>query len=115
MYQVKFSILGGSLAPFNLRSVVGELAASGEVNALLSLGLLAAQAMAIPVGCRVIFVFSYAKFRVGKPCGIVYAVLRSRNFFGRLRLLMAKVLEPTPTYLGRLRLQAKRGSTGSIH
>ena len=43
------------------------------------------------------------------------AVLRSRHFFGRLRLRMAKVPEPTPapapTYLGRLRLQAKRGGS----
>ena len=48
---------------------------------------------------------------------IFKAVLRSRHFFGRLRLLMAKVPEPTPapTYLGRLRLQAKRGGSGSIH
>ena len=38
-------------------------------------------------------------------------VLRSRHFLGRLRLWMAKVPEPTqvPTYLGRLRLQAKKG------
>ena len=42
-------------------------------------------------------------------------VLRSRHIFGRLRLLMAKVPEPTPTYLGRLRLQAKKGGSGSIH
>ena len=40
-------------------------------------------------------------------------VLRSRYFFGRLR--MATVPEPTPTYLGRLRLQAKQGGSGSIH
>ena len=46
------------------------------------------------------------------------SVLRSRHFFGRLRLRMAKVPEPTPapTYLGRLRLQAKKlapGGSGS--
>ena len=41
----------------------------------------------------------------------MYPVLRSRHFFGRLRLQVAKVTEPTlaPTYLGRLRLQAKKG------
>ena len=39
-------------------------------------------------------------------------VLRSRHFFGRLRLQVAKVPEPTPapTYLGRLRLQAKKAA-----
>ena len=43
-------------------------------------------------------------------------VLRSRHFFGRLRLWMAKVQEPTlaPTYLGQLRLQTKKGGSGSI-
>ena len=48
-------------------------------------------------------------------CADPEAVLRSRHFFGRLR--MAKVPEPTPapTYLGRLRLQAKKGGSGSIH
>ena len=39
-------------------------------------------------------------------------VLRSRHFFGRLRLQAAKVPEPTPApapiYLGRLWLQAKK-------
>ena len=47
------------------------------------------------------------------------AVLQSRHFFGRLRLQVVKVPEPTPapppTYLGRLRLQARRGGSGSIH
>ena len=49
-----------------------------------------------------------------------YAVLRSRHFFGRLRLRKSEVPEPTPapTKLGRLRLQAKKaapGGSGSIH
>ena len=42
------------------------------------------------------------------PC---QAVLRSRHFFGRLRLRKSEVPEPTlaPTKLGRLRLHAKKG------
>ena len=53
--------------------------------------------------------------RIKEEKGFFLAVLRSRHFFGRLRLLMAKVPEPTPapTYLGRL--QAKRGGSSSIH
>ena len=43
----------------------------------------------------------------------ILTVLRSCHFFGRLRLQVAKVPEPTPapTYLGRLRLQAKKGGS----
>ena len=43
------------------------------------------------------------------------AVLLSRPFFGRLR--KSEVPEPNPalTKLGRLRLQAKKGGSGSIH
>ena len=45
------------------------------------------------------------------------AVLRSRHFFGRLRLWKSEVPEPTPALmkLGRLRLKAKKGGSGSIH
>ena len=43
--------------------------------------------------------------------------LRSRHYSGQLRLRKSEVLEPTPapTKLGRLRLQAKKGGSGSIH
>ena len=46
------------------------------------------------------------------------SVLRSRHFFGRLRLRMAKVPEltpaPAPTYLGWLRLQAKKAAPAPV-
>jgi hypothetical protein len=44
MYQVKYCLESGSLAAFNLRSLVGKLAEAGDVSPLLALGLLAAQA-----------------------------------------------------------------------
>ena len=65
--------------------------------------------------------FTLRVYSISVPCTVLNAVLRSRHFFGRLRLRlrMANVPEPTPapapTYLGRLRLQAKKGGSGSIH
>ena len=50
-------------------------------------------------------------------CWLLHSVLKGRHFIGRLRLQVAKVPEPTPapTYLGRLRLQAKRGGSRRLH
>jgi hypothetical protein len=49
MYQVKFCLTSGSLATFNLRSVVGKLGEDGDVNLLLAVGHLAAQAVLLLV------------------------------------------------------------------
>ena len=64
--------------------------------------------------------FSRSRFQFNRLCNtgfrhttVTKPVLRSRHFFGRLSLRKSKV--PGPTKLGRLRLQAKKGCSGSIH
>ena len=66
--------------------------------------------------CQSVRAFPFKNSTINEISSLL-TVLRSRHFFGRLRLQVAKVPEPTPapTYLGRLRLQGKKGGSGSIH